>query len=138
MALAELIQEAQSFFIARDIGTGHAALLGALVVAVLTYFFMKHGAAVPGFEVYGGDAHSLSYIKAKNNFMRQGRQMVLDGLKKVNNFPSFSTARFPLVLPLITISCHSSRENHSKFLRTMDRPLSSPQMTQRRLETNVP
>lgn len=52
-------------------------------VAFITWRLFRVDSFYPGFEVFGVDKHSLSLAAAKQNYMRDARNILLDGARKV-------------------------------------------------------
>lgn len=83
--IADYLQDLKKFHISSDFENHEYVKIGATVLAVflLGFAYMTHDAAHAGFPLIGASRHSLTYIKAKYKFIKQGKNMIWEGLQKV-------------------------------------------------------
>lgn len=83
--IADYLHDLKKFHINSDFDENGYVKIGATVVAVflLGIAYMTHDAAHPGFTLIGSGRHSVTYIKAKYKFIKHGKDMVWEGLRKV-------------------------------------------------------
>lgn len=115
--IADYLQDLKKFHINSDSDNHGYVKIGATVLAVflLGFAYMTHDAAHSGFPLIGASRHSLTYIKAKYKFIKQGKDMILEGLQKVY----ISSIALKHASPTTEFQCtdipgHSLMESHFK------------------------
>lgn len=87
MTLQSIFEAYRDRFNIQDLTTTHISILSAVSVLLLTYAFFTYEGIIPGFELHGSSRYSLTYVKAKYNFLMYGRKIISEGLEKSHGKP---------------------------------------------------